>query len=560
MPYDNDEAKDVLREYDALRTSPGRANFESLWKETARICYPEYDEFYTSAGKTVQGERKGRSIYDCSPVIAIQRFSAIMKSLLVPRNRVWHGLRHTSDRVNRSRRSRLWMEQANNVLYQKRYAPTAGFDAQTDVGFQSLGAFGNMPIFTDRMGDGYRYKHVYINDLFWSENHQGIIDTCFRRLELSNKNAARMFANPPQRVLEAANHPTRQHETSEYVHCVKPNDDFEPGAGRGSKQYFRYSSMYVHVDTKQALELADQNGAGGYNTFPYEISRYVTGPYEVYGRGPAMMIISEIGMLNAMRRSSIRAGEKAADPPLIARDDGFWGGSGEIVLDSAGINAGYIDENGRPGIMPLMSGANVGIVDREMEYSRRLIDDAFLISLFQIMQDNPRMSATEAAIRAQEKGAFIAPTIGRQETEFLGPLISRELDIAIDAGWIDPPPDEILENGMPEVVYDNPLSRLAKAEENAGLQQTFDAYIQLGNISPEGAQQTGFNLTRAFRRMAENRGVPTDMFESEEAVQQAIQQRQAQQAQLQQVQMAPDIARATKDLAQAQKLRSQGGM
>lgn len=53
------------------------------------------------------------------------------------------------------------------------------------------------------------------------------------------------------------------------------------------------------------------------------------------------------------------------------------------------------------------------------------------ITLFQILVDNPQMTATEAMLRAQEKGQLLAPTAGRIQAEFLGTLILRKLTLLI---------------------------------------------------------------------------------------------------------------------------------
>ncbi|STU67291.1 Bacteriophage head to tail connecting protein [Klebsiella pneumoniae subsp. ozaenae] len=54
------------------------------------------------------------------------------------------------------------------------------------------------------------------------------------------------------------------------------------------------------------------------------------------------------------------------------------------------------------------------------EQKRQTINDGFFITLFQILVDNPQMTATEAMLRAQEKGQLLAPTAGRIQAEFLG--------------------------------------------------------------------------------------------------------------------------------------------
>ena len=49
-----------------------------------------------------------------------------------------------------------------------------------------------------------------------------------------------------------------------------------------------------------------------------------------------------------------------------------------------------------------------------LDQRHRSINDAFLVTLFQILVDSPSMTATEAMLRSQEKGALLAPTSSRR--------------------------------------------------------------------------------------------------------------------------------------------------
>ena len=74
---------------------------------------------------------------------------------------------------------------------------------------------------------------------------------------------------------------------------------------------------------------------GGFDTMPYIVSRYVTGPRETYGRSPAMTILPDIKMINEMSKTVIRAGQKVVDPPLLVADEG--------VMFPINTNAGQVD-------------------------------------------------------------------------------------------------------------------------------------------------------------------------------------------------------------------------
>ena len=64
---------------------------------------------------------------------------------------------------------------------------------------------------------------------------------------------------------------------------------------------------------------------GGYRTFPYAVSRYDQAPREVYGRGPAQMVLPALKTLNAQKATSSRPGHRAVDPVLLTADDGVVG-------------------------------------------------------------------------------------------------------------------------------------------------------------------------------------------------------------------------------------------
>jgi len=99
------------------------------------------------------------------------------------------------------------------------------------------------------------------------------------------------------------------------------------------------------------------------------------------------------------------------------------------------------------------------------------------------------MTATEVMERAREKGALLSPTMGRSQTEYLGPLIERELDVLAQQGLLPEMPEELIEAGTEfDTIYDSPLSRAQRAEEATGLMRLMEwasAHVQItGDPSP----------------------------------------------------------------------------
>jgi hypothetical protein len=407
----------------------------------------------------------------------------------------------------------------------------------------SLGAFGTGGLFIDDdPGKSIRYRSVHLSELFIAENHQGIIDTVHRRFTMTARQAAQKFGEDvlPDTIKNSLEKtPDRRFE---FIHAVAPNDDYE--AGRKDYRGMGYYSCYVSIDGRNIL------GEGGYRSFPYAIGRYTTSPKETYGRSPAMSVLPDIKMLNEMSKTVIRAAHKIVDPPLLLQEDGALQA---FNLAPGSLNYGGVNDQGQQVVHALQTGARVDIGLEMMDQRRKTINDAFLVTLFQILVEAPTMTATEAMLRAQEKGALLAPTMGRQQSEFLGPMIERELDILAHAGALPPMPDALLHaGGMVDIEYVSPLNKAQRAEEGVAIMRTLESITPIAQIDP--SVMMVFDPEGIARELAEINGVPAKIIRSPEQIKQLKdQQAQAQQAQ-NLLQAAPVVSSSMKDLAQAQAL------
>jgi hypothetical protein len=138
-----------------------------------------------------------------------------------------------------------------------------------------------------------------------------------------------------------------------------------------------------------------------------------------------------------MAKTILRAGQMVVAPPIMLTDDASLQA---FDVRSNALNHGYVDSNGRPLAIPFQSGAKLEIGVDLMDKDREAINDAFLVTLFRILVDEPQITATEAMLRAQEKGQLLAPTMGRMQAELLGPMVERELDILSMNGALPPMP------------------------------------------------------------------------------------------------------------------------
>jgi len=539
-----DRAEEILRRLERMQTD--RSVFEDHWREIAERVLPRSNWFQVSRSA---GAKNSDKVFDATAGLALERFAAAMESMLTPRTQRWHRLRASDPSLAQSVDVQQWLDEVTGLLFDVRYAPRANFASQVNECYMSLGAFGTGGVFVDdALGRGVRYRAIHLSELFIAENHQGMIDTVYRKFQMTARQAAQKWPAsklPTEITTAAEKFPDRDFE---FVHAVQPNSDKKPG--RRDYRGMNFYSCYISLTGHQILS------EGGYRTMPYAIGRYVVGPKEIYGRSPAMTVLADVKMLNEMSKTVIRAAHKIVDPPLLLQEDGALQA---FDLRPGALNYGGVSDAGHQVVLPLQTNARVDIGLEMMEQRRRVINDAFLVTLFQILVEKPYMTATEAMLRAQEKGALLAPSMGRQQSEFLGPLIEREIDILSMADALPPMPDELRNaGGMVDVEYVSPLNRAQRADEGMAILRTIESVAPLAQIDP-GVLDV-FNPEAIVRELAEINGVPMKVLRSREEIQLMKEQKnQAAQAQ-QLLQAAPVVGEVAKNMAQAQAIAGASSM
>ena len=198
-----------------------------------------------------------------------------------------------------------------------------------------------------------------------------------------------------------------------------------------------------------------------------------------------------------------------------------------------------------------MSGAHPEIAEDKMEVRRQSISRAFLVDIMKTLMDHPDMTATQVLQLAQERGALVTPAMGRQQSEFLGVIIEREIDILAHAGQFPPMPPELLAvGGAIKIEYSSPLNQLQRAQDGVGIMQTIQ---QLSPLAEAGHQEVFdfIDFDWIGPELAEINGAPAKMTLSPEK-RAALAQQKAQQAQAQAlIEAAPQAASAAKDIATA---------
>lgn len=532
--------------FENLRTN--RSNFDAQWEEASERLIPAHvNSFFGrgySAALTGGGQKNTELMYDSTAALALHRFSSVIESLSTPQSQQWHRLVPAEAELRKNRRVRLFLDEVNNRLFQQRYRPQANFVGQSQKVYVGYGAYGNGILFIDSPEDrtGLRYKSLHLGECYFMENHEGRVDSLYRAFFMNPRQIMQAFNRPsdtlPDSIQELAKHPATSEKEFEILHVIVPRADRD--IERRDSKGMPFASLHFFLQENHLLR------ESGYSSFPAPITRYMQFANEVYGRGPAQMVLPSIKVLNEEKKTVLIQGHRVVSPVLLAYDDGIVG---TFSMRPNAVNTGGVNAQGRPLVHPLPTG-NLAVGQDLMEDERRIINDAFLITLFQILIETPQMTATEVLERAREKGMLVAPTVGRQQAEYHGPGIEREVDLLEQQGMLPPAPPELIEaGGGYRVEYDSPLSRMMRAEGASGFMRSLDTALQLIQVTQDPSPLDWFNLDAAMPAIQDINGAPTAWTNSIEAVQ-AIRAKRAQDIEDQKaIEAAPAMAGMIKSMS-----------
>lgn len=532
--------------------------FAGQWEETAQLIWPEHRNTFFYGSWNWPGQKKTFQQVDASGMLALHRFAAIADSLLTPANSEWHKLEASDDYVMKDRQTRLWFDQITRLLFKFRRNPLANFRGQNNQNFRSLGGFGNASMFIDAFDGrdyhgfkGLRYRAVPLGETFFAENHQGIVDSVIRWFRYTAQQAAGKWGveRLPIQIMAALEKGSQQ--PFNFLHCIKPRRDFD--RERLDAKGLPFASHYVCIEGGCLMQ-----EEGGYRTNPYATSRYDQAPRECYGRGPAQMVLPALKTLNAQKSVFLKQGHRAADPVLLTTDDGII----DFNLKPGSMNKGGMSGDGKPLVGTLPTG-EIQIAKEMMAEERSIIDDMFLVTLFKVLSEHPNMTATQVIELVNEKGILVAPTLGRQETEYLGPMIARELDVLGSLNLLPKPPPRLMEaarSGVTmEVVYTSPLAQAQRSSEAAGFIRMVETTKEIVNITQDASYLDVFDFDTALPEISTQiQNVPEHWMADQKQISQRRQARAKAQAQQAQIQALP--AQASMISAQAKMAKAQPGI
>jgi len=477
-----------------------RHQWEPMWKKAAELCSID-----ASIYEEAENHKYKQKVFDTTARNSLTYFAASFKSILVPSTQKWHSLKPTNPLLEKDEEVFAYLQDVRDLLFKVRYAANSQFPYQTDILFNQIGVYGHAVWYVgDNIGKGIIYKCIPINEVYVDEDAEGRIDTVYREFTLTARQAFQEYG-------EALSEDIKKHVSSnpdqkfKFIHAVEPRKDFNPQSMGVDR--FPIASYHIEDGTRKVIR------ESGYRTMPYMVPHFLKQPDSPYGDSPALQAFYDMLTANEMGKTILRTGQLQANPPVL---------TGHSVVDASklgqagAIIRGGVDSQGRPMAVSMQYGNNLNISADMLMQTQAAIQRAFLVPLFQALTQEKQMTATEVEKREMEKAMVLAPMCERISAEWLSAMITREIDILSQYGYLDNVPDALMHDGSIAIEFESPYIRMQETSQIVGLYKTIEAAATMSQTDPTVLD--AFNMQKALRKIAQFNDVDHDVMRTEDEI------------------------------------------
>lgn len=508
------------------------ANWRNYHQDLADYCLPR-KAWQTTIRNTGDRLNLGK-IFDSTAIRALKIMSAGFHSNLTNPSSKWFDMQTRDTRLMEIRGVRLWFKEVVDIM--NGVINSSNFDTTMQEFYTDSGCFGTGVVLTmEDLVDKVRYQCCPISGMNIEEDAQGRVNRVYYNYKFSVAQVLGMFGkNASQQVQEQAD--SKPNEQIDMLYYVGPRNVREEG--KEDNLNMEYEAAWIEKKTKHLLR------EGGFFEFPYAVGRYYKDPTEVFGFSPAMDILPEIKLVNAMVRTMLRSAMKIADPPLMLPSRGFIV---PLNLNPAALN--YRDpKTSKDDLQQIPVSGNIPITREMVQDVQINIEKGFNVPLFRALSDvTKQMTVPEVQRRIAENMVLLGPVVGRHTDEVLDPTILRTFFILYRAGELPEAPAEIKGREL-DVVYISPLARVQRESDIFAIESFLSDVAAIAQIKPGALDLVDEDVI--VKNIARIKGIDPEIIRSDEqinALRQAKQQAAEAQQKLMMMQQGADVVKTGAD-------------
>lgn len=465
------EMRDLLNRWGALKNE--RSSWWSHWQEITQYLLPRSGRYFV--GDRNDGGRKHNAIYDNTGTRALRTLGAGLMAGATSPARPWFRLTTADPDLAEAHGVRQWLERVTRRM-QTVFQRSNTYRSLHSM-YEELGAFGTaatcvLPDYEDAV----HLHNCTIGEYALATDYRGRVNAIYREFEVSVQELADEFG------LENCSESVRRLHASgnldagvNIIHAIEPRADRD--ATQADARNMPWGSYYFEAggDGEQFLR------ESGFRYFPTLAPRWSVTGNDVYGHSPGMEALGDVKQLQHEQLRKAQGIDYQTKPPLQAplalknRDMDILPGGISYVDDAQGQIRTAFEAR-----------LDLGVLLEDIRDVRDRVNGAFYADLFLLLANatDTRMTATEVAIRHEEKLLMLGPVLERLHHELLEPLIDITFQRMVEVGMVKDAPPEL--QGMElSVEFVSVLAQAQKAMGIASSERFVQGVTTLAQVQPE---------------------------------------------------------------------------
>ena len=489
-------AQDIIKLRDTELAS--QANFRNLWQETADLMFPRENQITQLSSP---GDDKSRQRYDSTAVLDSQDMASGLSGALIPTGQRFFGLTIDNREILALDHVSRYLEMATETVHSEMFK--SNFMLQLNETLRSLVVFGTGNLYTEWNNSLQRlnYKDYDIANYQILENSGGLVDTVILSFKLTPRQALQEFPDIDEDIKKLTKDPKA--EMLSFIHIIRPRN--ERNTNLSDSKNMPFESIFVCEKLQKIVR------ESGFEENPFAVARWMKSSAEKYGRGQGTEVLSDVKILQVMRKDFISCANRWNNPPLEV----LHSFEGQVRQTPGAVNR-VMEMNSIKGIASSALG-NFPITVEALKEQQEIIHKAFFRDIFVQLGDltGDRRTTVEIIERLREGLRRLALPVARLQSELFNPVITRSTMLLIRHGKVPQPPVE-LEGQQLGIEYEGQLALALKGQQAKGFQQWVEFAGAMEQVWP--GVKDNIAADRAIRRQGRAFGINAEDMATEEEV------------------------------------------
>lgn len=468
------------------------SSWRDHWRDLSDYILPRRGRF--NATDRNKGTKRNDKIINNTATRAVRILASGMMGGITSPARPWFRLTTPDPSLTEYGPVRSWLHRVEDTL-RLLIARSNLYNCLHAVYFD-LATFGTAVLFVDEdTEDVVRGYTPPVGQYYLSNSARMQVDTTYRKFSMTARQLVEAFGADAvsQKVRAAMTERNNAEMWVDVVHCVQPN--MEVQHGKMGHRGMPFSSCWMEVgkgesDGQPFLRMA------GYHENPVMAVRWTVTGEDVYGGGPGMDALGDAKALQVLELKKAAVVAKVVDPPMRGPTSLTNRRMSLLPGDFTAVDVAPGGQTFEPAF--LIPPQAVGIIGEEIRRHEERVNAAFYADLWLMMaqRDEARggdMTAREVAERHEEKMLQLGPVLERLQDELLDPLIDRVFGVALRAGLLPPPPEELQGQDL-RVEYISIMAQAQKLVGTAGTERLAGFAGNLAAVRPDVLDGLNFDL------------------------------------------------------------------